>query len=219
MKTKIIISQLMVSMAPVIYLALIWNSLPQRVPLHFNAELVADSYGSKWTMAGVLFFLAVVTVGSSMLVLNVNRIDPKQKGHPLNKGSIRLSWAVVVLMTIIGVWIVYFTSRYGDKTQGGFSIKHVVALFALLLAVLGNYINTIKPNYFFGIRTPWTLADDDNWRKTHHLGSRVFFYGGILMFALAIALPVSFANYILIGGGAVLAVIPIGYSYWLFAKK
>jgi uncharacterized membrane protein len=219
MKTKTLIAQFIVTVLPMIYLLSIWNTLPDRVPLHFNASLVADSYGSKGKMAGVLLFLSVVTILSSALVLNINRIDPKQRDRALSSSNVRISWALTIFMTLISAWIVYFTSHYPNKGNSNFSLKHWVALVALLYVALGNYMNTIKPNFFFGIRTPWTLSDDDNWRKTHHLGSRVWFYGGCLMFALAILLPVAYANYLMIAGTLVLAIIPVMYSYKLFHDK
>jgi uncharacterized membrane protein len=48
-------------------------------------------------------------------------------------------------------------------------------------AVLGNYMHSIKPNYFVGFRTPWTLESEDNWRKTHQLVSKVWVPGGLLI--------------------------------------
>jgi len=219
MKTKTLISQLIVAVLPVIYLLSIWNTLPDRVPLHYNSALVADRYGSKVQMAGVLLFMAVITILSSALVLNINRIDPKQRNRPLSSSNFRISWALTIFMTLISAWIVYFTSHYPNKGNSNFSLKHLVALVALLFVAMGNYMNNIKPNFFFGIRTPWTLSDDDNWRKTHHLGSRVWFYGGCIMFALALALPATDANYIMIAGTLVLAIIPIIYSYKLFLDK
>jgi uncharacterized membrane protein len=219
MKTRIIISQAILSMIPLVYLLLIWNSLPDSVPLHYNMALAADRYGSKITMAGVLLFMSLISIGTSLLVLNVNRIDPKQRDRPLNSASVRVSWAVTIFMMLISVWIVYYTSGYPHKGSNGMSVKHLVALVSLLYVALGNYMNNIKPNYFVGIRTPWTLSDDDNWRRTHHLGSRVWFYGGIVMFALAIVLPTACANYVMIGGTFILAIVPIGYSYKFFRNK
>jgi uncharacterized membrane protein len=219
MRTKTLIAQFIVTLLPVIYLLSIWNTLPESVPLHYNSALVADRYGSKGQMAGVLLFLSVVSVLCSVLVLNINRIDPKQRNRPLSSSNFRISWALTIFMTLISAWIVYYTSNYPNKGNSNFSLKHLVALVALLYVAMGNYMNNIKPNFFIGIRTPWTLSDDDIWRKTHRLGSRVWFYGGCLMFALAILLPVRYANYIMIAGTLVLAIIPIAYSYKLFIDK
>jgi uncharacterized membrane protein len=42
-------------------------------------------------------------------------------------------------------------------------------------------MKNVKPNYFFGIRTPWTLESEDNWKQTHHLASKIWVWGNILL--------------------------------------
>ncbi|MBS1605397.1 MAG: SdpI family protein [Bacteroidetes bacterium] len=51
------------------------------------------------------------------------------------------------------------------------------------------------------MRTPWTLSDDDNWRKTHRPGSRLWFYGGLILLALTLALPESAQAVLSLGAG------------------
>jgi len=218
MKKRTILLQVVLVLAPIIYLAVIWNSLPARVPLHFNAEMVANDYGSKWSVATMLFFFAVLAIGTSLLVLNVDKIDPKQRNKPLGKGMVMASWAIVVVMTGVGFLIVYTIANYIEGHKNHLS-KLFFPMICLVFVVLGNYMNNVKPNFFFGIRTPWTLSDDDNWRKTHHLGSRLWFFGGLIMLALTLALPEVSASFVILVGGFVLAVIPIIYSYRLFRSK
>ena len=64
----------------------------------------------------------------------------------------------------------------------------IFPLIGLLFAFLGNYFKTIKPNYFIGIRTPWTLENEEVWKKTHLIGGKLWFVGGLLM-ALTFVLP------------------------------
>jgi uncharacterized membrane protein len=46
---------------------------------------------------------------------------------------------------------------------------------------LGNYLPNLRPNYFVGIRTPWTLEDAETWRATHRLGGKLMFFGSLLL--------------------------------------
>jgi uncharacterized membrane protein len=80
-------------------------------------------------------------------------------------------------------------------------------------------MNNIKPNYFIGIRTPWNLEDVDNWRQTHHLASKIWFFGGLVMFFLSIILPENFVPYMTVVMLIPLALIPIYYSYSIFRQK
>jgi uncharacterized membrane protein len=65
----------------------------------------------------------------------------------------------------------------------------MLPLMGLLFSVLGNYMHSIKPNYFVGFRTPWTLENEDNWRKTHQLMARIWVPGGLLITIGTLLLP------------------------------
>src|SRR5690606_30794093 len=110
--------------------------------------------------------------------------DPKKRYASNNSLIVKISWTVTIFISLISCYIVYETEHYTQKNTSGLSPKYIVALVALLFVVLGNFMNNIKPNYFVGIRTPWTLDDEENWRMTHHLASKIWFFGGLIMFAL-----------------------------------
>ena len=93
----------------------------------------------------------------------------------------------------------------------------VFAIIGLLFAFLGNYFKTIKPNYFIGIKTPWTLENEEVWKKTHIIGGKLWFVGGLLM-ALTFLLPNEMQLYTFLGITAVITIVPIVYSYLEFKK-
>ena len=65
-------------------------------------------------------------------------------------------------------------------------MRYVFAGVGLLLCLIGNYMHTIKPNYFAGLRLPWTLNNEDNWRKTHLLAGKLWFVGGLVIAILCL---------------------------------
>jgi uncharacterized membrane protein len=91
-------------------------------------------------------------------------------------------------------------------------------LIGLLFTFLGNFMYSIKPNYFAGIRTPWTLNDDDNWRKTHQLGGVLFFTWGIVFTLLSLLLPLKVAGHVLKYSAITLVLIVYAYSFVLFKR-
>jgi uncharacterized membrane protein len=85
----------------------------------------------------------------------------------------------------------------------------------LLLVLLGNYMGKLGKNFFIGIRTPWTLASDEVWFRTHRLGGKLFVLAGLVLFATGVlgfgpVLPM-FA----IGAAALVSVV---YSYLLYRR-
>ena len=218
-KSILILWQSLIGLLPTFYLLAIWNKLPQIVPTHFDSNMVANDFGHKSEVLGTILFIFCVSTGVSMLILNLNKVDPKQRFASSNPVIQKISWVITIFMALITLFIIYQTQYYPRSNKTGLSSKYFFALISLLFAVLGNFMNNIKPNYFFGIRTPWALEDDENWRKTHHLSSKLWFFGGLLMVALIVILPLSYTHSILIGGIIPLAIIPFVYSYNLFRQK
>ena len=87
----------------------------------------------------------------------------------------------------------------------------------LLFIVLGNYMSKIKPNWFMGIRTPWTLESEEVWNKTHRLGGKLFILMGLFM-VVGTILPLDYFWYLFIAGVLSVSLVPIIYSYLLFRK-
>jgi uncharacterized membrane protein len=208
-------AQILVALIPFGYLITQWNALPERVPLHFSASGVADSFGSKNDLLVPLVMIFIVSIGTSLLINNLSKVDPKRSYTEASSVPIKISWTIIIFMSLIMCFIVYSVANYGKGEI--ISSKVVVLCICLLFATMGNFMNNIKPNYFVGIRTPWNLEDQENWRKTHYLGSKLWFFGGLILFVLILISPVTMTQYILFSGIFVLCVVPFVYSYRMFA--
>lgn len=89
----------------------------------------------------------------------------------------------------------------------------------VLLAVVGNFLGSVQPNYFVGVRTPWTLGDPATWRATHRLAARVLVFGSVGILAVGFFVPdaVQLVLLLLFVGG--LGVWSLGYSAWHFHRQ
>jgi len=88
----------------------------------------------------------------------------------------------------------------------------------LLLIVLGNFLTRVEPNWFIGIRTPWTLSSDTVWRKTHRTGGWLMVLAGFFI-AASVFLPQGAFLPLLIAAILIMAVIPIVQSYILWKRE
>jgi uncharacterized membrane protein len=97
-----------------------------------------------------------------------------------------------------------------------FSIGSAMAiLVGSLIAVLGNWMGKIRRNFYVGIRTPWTIANDRVWEKTHRVGGPIMVVVGIASVISGLVAPDWVSYAVLIGGAIALAVWSMGYSlYW-----
>jgi len=88
----------------------------------------------------------------------------------------------------------------------------------LLFAVIGNYLHAIRPNYFAGIRLPWTLDNEINWKRTHQLAGKIWFAGGLFITISTVFVPFLYAFKIVFATVIIMVLIPSIYSFWLFKK-
>ncbi len=221
MKTKTLttVIQALVSLLPLIFLALLWNQLPESVPMHYNGSGQPDRMGSKLEMVFVISFMAFIGFGVGWLLRNIHKIDPKQKYQDNSALMIKISWTTVIFICVLGAFIVYETLLFSTGQKSAFSGKGILMIVCLIFVVLGNFMNNIKPNYFVGFRTPWNLENEENWRKTHRLSSKLMFFGGIALMALIFLLPETLSAYIFLAGVVPLVLIPFVYSYLLFKRE
>ncbi|CAG9614055.1 Immunity protein SdpI [Bacillus rhizoplanae] len=91
-------------------------------------------------------------------------------------------------------------------------------IVGILFLVIGNYLPQCKPNFFVGIRTPWTLSNEEVWRKTHRFSGKVFIVLGIIM-CLSIFAPVTWKSYIVLTTVLAGVVITMLYSYFAYKKE
>ena len=199
---------LAIALIPFAYLIYIWNRLPEKVPMHWNGAGEIDRYGDKKELLVMLFMLVGITY---FVFLIIPSIDPKQKLQNMGNKLNNLRMILTLFMSGLAVFILY--SVLQKSSNPGF----VFAIIGLLFAFLGNYFKTIKPNYFIGIRTPWTLENEEVWKKTHLMGGKLWFIGGLLM-ALTFVLPNEMQLYTFLGITAVISIVPIVYSYLEFKK-
>jgi len=201
--------------APVVYLAIIWKDLPDRVAMHFDLHGNPDRFGSKNELWFTAALLAGISIGVYLLVTNLHRIDPKRYGKENEKRSFKIALAVTVFLSAIHFFIIYSSMQGRIKFGEGI----ILAAVALLFAVLGNYMHNLKPNYFIGIRLPWTLESEDNWKKTHILAGKLWFGVGLVLAIVCFLTPAAVARVLFFSGVALITIIPSVYSYRLFVKE
>lgn len=92
----------------------------------------------------------------------------------------------------------------------------IVWCILLLLAILGNYLPNLRPNYFVGLRTPWTLESPQTWRVTHRLGGKVMFFGSLLLLVLEFFLSEGVFAFLLASFILLLVLGAFVYSWYYF---
>jgi len=196
---------------PFVYLAYIWNQLPQEVPIHYNVKGEIDRYGDKSELIMIPILLPLLIY---VLLLVVPYIDPKKQIQKMGNKYHSLKLVLTLITSVLALFIIHST-----KAESLANPSFIFLILGVMYLILGNYFKTIKANYFIGIRTPWTLESEYVWKETHKLGGKVWFVGGILAIISSLLLSVETNIKVFLTITIIIALIPIIYSYLLFKKQ
>ena len=197
---------------PIVYLAAIWNNLPEIVPTHFNGSGVANGWSHKSTL---IYLTAGLGIGFYLIMLAIPFIDPRKNivkmGHKYYNIRLILSFFIALILA----FLIYSSNGKGFKNPN----IHLLIL-GTIFALLGVLCRTIKPNHFIGFRTPWTMESDLCWKKTHDLAAPILIWGGIIIDAFPFIFPhVAVMTYVVVGMILIMMLIPTVYSYFEFKRE
>jgi len=187
-----------------------YPSLPDRVPVHWKANGEINGYGSKLFGA---FGLPLINLGMYIMFLVLPYIDPKKKNYP-NFDSTYQFLKYLLIVFFLGIQVMTLLIATGVLVNRPIIIQTMISLLFILL---GNVMGRFKHNYFIGIRTPWTLANEEVWRKTHRLAAPLWVMGGILNILLSLTgVNLNGIGFIIVV--AVISIVPMVYSYFAYQK-
>ncbi|MFD2718034.1 SdpI family protein [Hymenobacter monticola] len=202
---------LVVVALPSVYLWAVWQALPAQVPTHFNSSGQADGY----TGREHLWLLTLgLPLGTTVLLSVLPYLDPKRRLDGDNANFQKLRLALVALLSGLACFSLYLGAHPGTPPGKGLAV-----LLGTFFVFMGNYLSTVQPNYFVGIRTPWTLESPAVWARTHRIGGMLACVAGALSVAMAFALPGHLVLPALLGLTVGTVLFCYGYSYWLFRQQ
>ncbi len=204
--------QLLILAAPFALIPFVWDKMPDRIPIHWDYNGHPNGYGNK---AFGLMFAPTLNIGLALLFIGLSKIDPK--AWMMNVSSVMLRPLRLVITGFLTV-VCYVTtlSILYPEVNMGTTFQFLMPGFFL---VLGNFLPTVKPNYFVGIRVPWTLEDPDNWRQTHRLAGRLWVIASALYLVIEIVLGNQVPQAMFWGYLGIITVVPILYSFVYFQRS
>ena len=188
----------------------VFSSLPEQIPAHWNVHGTVDRFAPKLTVfifPGIIFLITILFQFMRRTDPNSDNYDKFQREYHRYTFVIGLVFFAVQIMTIAAAF------------RMDFNVNLIFCLgIGSLFIFIGNLLPKTKHNYFIGIRTPWTLADEQNWFRTHRLAGKIWVLGGLIVALTALA-PESFQVPVFLTILAVMVATPFVYSYTEFRKK
>ncbi|WP_232702470.1 SdpI family protein [Halobacterium wangiae] len=180
--------------------------MPAEMATHWNASGDVDGTMSRELGLALLPVLALGTLG---LFYAIPRIDPREDFESFRFAYDALALATVALVVWVHGLVVLVNLGYE------FGILQGLAPAVGAIYVLAGYVTErAEQNWFVGVRTPWTLEDEQVWTETNQLVAQLFKVGGVV--AAAGALVPQYAVALIVGPPVVAVVVSAGYSYYRY---
>jgi uncharacterized membrane protein len=179
--------------------------MPSIIPVHWGAEGIADGFGVPESM----YLFPIIMLGMLILFLVIPFFEPLKKNLEQFQ---KQYWSLSLLLQ--GFFFLFFLGINYIILFNELNMNLIVIpLFSLMFIGLGFLMPSFKRNFFVGIRTPWTLANESVWIKTHEFGGKIFILTGLISFT-----SIFFGIYILIAVILFASFSTIIYSFIEFKK-
>ena len=202
---SIIVAQILVSIGT-------YPFLPAIVPSHWDASGQVNGTMPKWLNAILYPGISIVLF---LVLRGLVQIGPSLGGSSArraNKAIVNLILVAILLFMLV-VQLTTTAIALGVRID----ITLIISLaLSLLFIFLGNYMGKLRRNFWAGIRTPWTLASETVWERTHRLAGWLFVGAGLLGIILSFVPPLRIWG--LVVAILLASFIPVGYSYYAYRR-
>jgi len=184
----------------------VWRQAPPTLPVHWGLNGEADRFGGKLE---ALLMPPLLALGVYVLMLVLPRLDPGRA----NYANFRMTYLIIryaVLLMIAAFYVVTLLIGVGGWQ---FDMGRIApAIIGVVFVVIGSVMGKVRPNWFVGIRTPWTLSSKRAWTQTHRLGGWLFVGLGVVCMLSALGTSPQLRVVPLLAIGASVVAL-FGYSY------
>jgi len=195
---------------PFVFLFVVWNQIPESVPIHYNIKGEADNFIEKAKYPFVLLFPVIIFFFVMLILKAVSgSIDNEDERQVVNKVSFKLSVILAVFFALLICFIVYNAAFNTELFLG----KLIGTGVLLMVGFIFHLTKDIPQNPFIGVRTKWTLENIEVWKRTHEFCARKLFYlflaGAVISFMLSELFAVLFSVVWMM----ILMAVSVWYSY------
>lgn len=188
-----------------------YPNLPEMVPSHWNLQGEVDGTMQRTTM---VFLLPGLMLFLGLLLLFIPTIDPLRSNVERFRGA--FNWFIVG-MTLFFLLMHVLTILAGLGVSFNMTIVLIPAVSVVMIGI-GFVLDKTKPNWFLGIRTPWTMSSPNVWEKTHRLGGLLFKIGGVVLLA-GMAFSPQTGFLLMIGLILAITLVTVVYSYFAYRAE
>ena len=207
---KLIIRTALLCLIPMFIGLALWRRLPDSIPTHFGLDGSPNGWSSK---PAAVFGLPLFMLAMHLLCVFAAAYDPKNRNLS-RRINVLILW-IAPLTSLLVLGMVYASALGADIDMG----RSVMCFIGVLFVIVGNYLPKCRQNYTVGIKLPWTLADEDNWNRTHRLAGVLWIAGGLMILAAGLLGRGSLSYALFVAAIVLMTAVPTAYSFTLYRRK
>lgn len=142
--------------------SLLLSVMPDIVPIHYNFAGEVDRFGSKYEF----LIMTLITLVLTYILLSTAKNHGKKEQKNSEKILVLMAIYTVVLFSSMQFFFQYKAINYTNKPLSLDALKFVTIMIGLFQIVFGNIMPKLRRNSFIGLRTSWSMVNDDVWQKS-----------------------------------------------------
>jgi uncharacterized membrane protein len=187
-----------------------YSYFPDKIPSHWNQYGEVNGYMPKFIG---IFLIPMISIGIFLLFIFLPKIDPLKENYKKFRNYYE-SFIFIIILFMSYIFLLTILWNFGIKFNMNLGL---IPALGFLFIYIGIILKNIKRNWFIGIRTPWTISDDNVWDKTHKLGSKLFIISGIITL-IGIFFP-KYMIWFILTPIIISSIICVIYSYFVYIKQ
>ncbi len=189
-----------------------WDTLPASMPIHWGPAGRPDGFAARET---AVLLAPGISLLVPLLVLAITRLDPRREHVDRSEGALA---ATLVGISAFGFGLQVLTLRAAQASDMGLEVGGLAAMMGMLFLAIGNALPKAKSNWFFGVRTPWTLSSERVWHLTHRMAGWSFALAGLGLLASGLLVPRALMLWAVLPLTLLGSLAPAVYSYLAFCR-
>lgn len=155
--------------------------LPDQIPAHYGFDNQVTRWGSKYEA----LLLPILTIVLGLFLLAMARYAAKHEESGKNNENVCLITGIVslALFNLMTAYFLYMDfHKVENLSEAAFDVNQLIfGFFGLCMLIIGNVMPKLRMNSMIGLRTSWSMKNEQNWKKSQRFGGISFIISGILM--------------------------------------
>ncbi|MBR6403408.1 MAG: DUF1648 domain-containing protein [Eubacterium sp.] len=218
-----------VAFVPLLVTIWVLQYLPDSVPMHYDLAGNIDRWGSRNESLVMPIIIIFVALMFSFIVKHYENVLMDETDEKKIKSILTNIKVINItsLVTAVGMGIIHLTSIYGAyarANEGGLLLEieegraSCISL-GIIFFILGNYIPKTRMNYVIGVKTSWSMYNDNTWRKSNLIGGITFAIAGVLTIITGFVADASKSGILMVSYVMIASVISVIYSWKVYKDE